>query len=405
VVRILAAVVVGGLMLCIGACGSTTIENNTPPTQTSAAPVLKAGEDGGSKTRAEGPPPMREKPGRGPAVAVDSSSDGKLVVTADAKCNVTLWSRDADKPVWTVRATDEIDPHSRDRWHYGAFAVKFASDEKRVFVAWRAGVAQIDREKGTILKITEFPKSVLTYEQDSGAAVAFLPGSDECVYYGTDERLVRFNFATNKRHDKFDLPLQHTGGVAVTISPDGKRVLGWTSRGLNEWDLATGEVCQRFPSMQSGFNSIRYTPNGEGIWIPQKTYIVLNRRTGEPIDLPEPLANYKGWLWLSPDGKHALGLPRGEREDDRVDILSVEDGKVLRSFSSNSLFYQEIPPPVGRAIQLQPRRGLVVFTPDGKTVVLLSGSGYGTELGFWDVATGKHIRTLRDEWWLQPGKE
>jgi WD40 repeat protein len=335
---------------------------------------------------------------------MDLSSDGKLVVTADSKCYVTLWSRDADKPLWTVRATNEIDAQSHDGWHYGALAVKFATDEKRVFVAWRAGVAQIDREKGTILKSTEFPKPVLTYNPEGGDTVAFLPGLDECVYYGTDERLVRFNFTTNKRHPKFDLPLSHNGGVSVTISPDSKRALAWTTHGLNEWDLSTGEICQRFPAMQSGFNNIRYTPNGEGIWIRQKTYIVLNRRTGEQIGLPESVAKYKGWLWLSPDGKHALGLPWPEREDDRIDILSVETGEVLRTFSSGGIFYRPVPWGSGEHKQLQPQRGLVTFTPDGKTVVL-SGSGYLTELGFWDVETGKHIRTLRDKWWLHSEKE
>jgi WD40 repeat protein len=300
--------------------------------------------------------------------------------------------------------TNEVDPSSQARWHYGALAVKFAADGKRVFVAWKAGVAQIDREKGTILKLTKFPRPVYTVYHSGGYAVAFLPDSDECVYYGTDERLVRFNFTTNKRHDKFDLHLPTPGGVDVTVSPDGKRMLAWTTWGLNEWDLSTGEVCQRFQATQSGFNDIRYTPNGEGIWIPKKTYVVLNRTTGEQIGLAEPVANYKGWLWLSPDGKHAIGLPWGEREDDRVDILSVENGEVLRSFSSNRIFYREIPPPVGWTIQLQPRPGLAVFAPDGKTVVL-SGSGDLTELGFWDVETGKHIRTLRDEWWLHPEKE
>jgi hypothetical protein len=334
-------------------------------------------------------------------VDLDFSSDGKWVVTADHYCSVTLWSRDAEKPLWSVHVTNEVDPSSPDGWQYSALAVKFADDGKRILVVWKAGVAQLDREKGTTLKITKFPKPVYTVYHSGGYAVAFLPGSDECVYYGTDERLVRFNFTTNKRHDKFDISIPNFAGVDVTVSPDGKRLLGWTRWGLNEWDLTTGEICQRFAPMKYSFSRIAYTPDGDRIWVPQKMFALLDRRTGKELKLPEALANYKGYAWLSPDGKHAIGLPRGEREDDRVDVLRLADGKVLRSFSSEGLFYRPVPWGNGENKHLYSQPGWVMFTPDGKTA-LLSGSGDRTELGFWDVETGKHIRTIRDKWWREP---
>jgi WD40 repeat protein len=301
----------------------------------------------------------------------------------------------SDDPVWTVQLTKEEETRF---WTgiYGAFAVAFAADEKRVFCGWAAGVAEIDRKTGKVIKTTKFPKLVST-SADLGPWLAFIPGSDECVYYGEDEQLVRFNFNTGKIHDKFNvhIPNKEIYHVYVALSPDGKRVLtyggGTWNRYMAEWDLATGERCRLFDELER-FRCATYSHDGEQIWV---NTLLLDRRTGKWVEQPGVLAKYRGWLWPSPDGKHALGLPSGLREEERLDMIRLSDGKILREFSSNGLWYQRHRPGDPAYTLLEPRAGIVAFTPDGKTVMLTGTAGAQVELGFFDLETGKCTHKIR----------
>jgi WD40 repeat protein len=352
-------------------------------------------------------PGEKPVPPRGPVTAVCFSSDGKWILTGDYLCGISLWSADGKKPVWRVEATREPDPrHRRERWEHGALAVAFAADGKRAFAAWAGGVTEIDRERGTVLRTTKFPKPVKGREGPA-PVVVFLPGSDECLYYGEDDRLVRFDFKANKRHEKFDLRLNDFNSLHLALSPDAKRVLVYAGRSsyAGEWDLATGELLRLFGGLTSVFDEAGYTPDGERVRLslePRDPRVVLDRTSGKKVDWPgaAALAKYEGWLWYSPDGKRALGLPYDGEWDGRIEVLRIEDAKVLNKFSSLGLFHQH--PSWDREAKLWEQvPGLAVFSPDGKTVLLTKSRGergrYHITLGLWDVASGKHLRTLTNE--------
>jgi WD40 repeat protein len=364
-----------------------------------------------------GPDPGPKRLARyGPVTAVCFSPDGKWVLTADYLCYASLWRIDgkAEKPVWTVRVKEpervnadddrERKGHTTTFREYGAIAAAFAADGKRLFVAWSEGVAELDRENGKILRTTKFPT---TLSDESPQRLVFLPGSDECVFYG-DERLVRFDFKANKRHDKFDLRLPEWSGLNVALSPDGKRVLAYEERAgyLTEWNLNTGELCKTFGNLADGFEEAGYTPDGESVWLwrwnrRQMSLQVLDRLSGKQTEWAKALSKYAGWLWFSPDGKRALGLPSEERENEKLEILRVEDGKVLQTFSSGGLFYNWRRPWAPEDKLMCPRPGLVVFSPDTKSVLLTGSNGtageYWATLGVWDLETGKRLQTLTNK--------
>ncbi len=336
------------------------------------------------------PPPLLPPPG-GPTVAAAVSADGRWVLTGDYAGGVRLWSTARAEPVWTTYPVDEpLDP---GKLH--TLAVGFAADGKRALWAWGGGVAEIDRDKGKVLRVTKFPKGLgLGWRARGG--LLFLPGSDECVYHDPDERLVRFDFATGKRHPKFDLRLAGVGTLFVELSPDGKRVLAHNGRYVSEWDLETGELCRLFGSLPVETIAATYYPNGDRVCVRGSTLRALDRKTGEKTEVPEALAKYSGRLWFSPDGGYAVGL-RGDSKEDRVEVIRVEGGKVARSFSSEGVWYRQ------RNLWRDPKDttwspepGQLAFTADGKSV-LLTGGEAKTAMGIWDLATGKRTHTFREE--------
>jgi WD40 repeat protein len=380
VARTIVMAVIGGLLLCAGALV--------------LLPAVVA------MPRTENPPPGAAPPGTGPITSACFSSDGKWLLTADWLCNVELRSADGQKLIWSVRATEgyekrfqRTDPPRQ----YGALAVTFAADGKRVFVAWAAGVAEIDREKGKVLRTTKFPTLVSNHGGFTPAMLVFLPASDECVYFGEDDHLIRFDFKANKRHDKFDLKIPDLAYLYVVLRTDGKHVLAYTLGGyLSEWELATGELSRLWATEKVACNEAGYTPNGEGIWMWRDTVEVLDRVSKKPVELPGKLAKYEGSVWFSPDGKHALGLPEIRRnQEDKLEVLRVSDGKILHRVSSQGLFHYRYPTTHPEDSWWVTKSGLVVFHPDNKTVLLSSGDAFTTKLGYWDLTTGKHIRTVR----------
>jgi hypothetical protein len=347
------------------------------------------------------PPPVPSAP-----TVASFSPDGKWLVTANNRCTVMLWKMGSQEPIWTIRATKDFEkPLRRNGEECAAFGVAFAADGKRVFCAWAAGMAEIDRKDGTLLRTIKFPVWVGSgyISHTPNPLVAFLPGSDECVFNGTDKRLIRFDFKTEKIHEKFNIHLPNLGLLYPVVSSDGKRILTYVDYYLAEWDLNSGEQLRLFDEFRNGYQNVSYSPDGERIWVTnqgsaREQVLLLDRKAGKRIELPVELSKHEGWIWPSTDGKHAIGLTFDLREKERVDIIRLSDGKILRSFSTYGLWFHPYRPEYEKSNLLYPRAGLVTFTPDGKTVMLV-GTPFNVaithaEFGFFDMETGKNIRII-----------
>ncbi|MBY0459997.1 MAG: WD40 repeat domain-containing protein [Gemmataceae bacterium] len=343
-------------------------------------------------------PGKPQPPASGPIVAACFSPDGKWFLTADFLCRVSLWRADADKPDWTVQTTTETFTWAVYKVPYSPLGLAFAADGKRALVAWGLAVAEIDRGTGKVVRTTKLPGPAATQGGDTSPRVAFLPGSDECVYhgrFGEDARLVRFDFKAQKRHPKFDMLLSRHD-LRVVVSPDGKRVLACGNGFfLGEWELDTGELCKLFGGLGEKVGDAGYTPDGEKVWVHLEPFTVLDRTSGKRVAQPGVLGKYAGWVGLAPDGKRGLGQPWGGGKD-LLDVIRVSDGEVLRRFSSEGLFFEKRKPWDDTNDEWSPNPGVVAFAPDGKTVLLTAGDGPkgAARLGIWELDTGKRLRTL-----------
>jgi WD40 repeat protein len=329
-------------------------------------------------------------------VAAELSTDNKWIVTADYQCQVCLWRADQKNPLWTSQATEDK-PLGLDQPH-SALAVAFSADGKRVFCAWAKGVCEIDRETGKVLRTTKFATPVNVHNRGPRSLV-FLPSSDVCVYHDTDERLVRFDFKTGKRHPKFDFRVADVGPLDVVLSSDAKRALALNGQNgyLSEWDLETGELCRLFGSMPRGGIGAAGYIGTDRVWVRRRTIhddeviFAVDRETGNRTDLPDGIAKYQGNLWFSPDGKSVLGVLWKQWKEDRVDVFNAADGKVSKTFSSQGVWY--LGPDLDKLVT--PWAGLAVFGADGRTL-LLTGGEREPNWGVWDFTTLKRLPTARE---------
>jgi hypothetical protein len=77
-----------------------------------------------------------------------------------------------------------------------------------------------------------------------------------------------------------------------------------------------------------------------------------------------------------------------------VDVIRIEDGKIVGGFSSGELWHRRSPRGTEKEPLFNAWPGRAVFSSDGKRVLLTRGE-HAIEMGLWDVATGKRLQTFR----------
>jgi WD40 repeat protein len=200
-------------------------------------------------------------------------------------------------------------------------------------------------------------------------------GDGKRVVGGDYSALVVWDAATGKR--RRGIALERKRVTHVTFSGDGRFAAALISeegnKTLRVWNTATGET--RFHQKpEESFRQFAFSPNGEllallnkesiGIWSVEKGKEVLRKRTS--VD----------GLAFSPDGKTLAAYIR-----DKVLLWDTANGKeraVLRK------------PDSGRCLALK-------FSADGNTLA----AGCNRGLILWDAAARKELRTLPDHFALQ----
>ncbi len=234
---------------------------------------------------------------------------------------------------------------------------------------------------------------------------------------------------------------RHNGSIRIAaLSRDGKTLITFTDESLAVWDTATGGWKQHVRGLDvlkspSGSAAV-VSPDGKwAAWLGNDNDVVhsLDIATGRerwaigtkrgPGGGPKGRgdARYLDALYLSPDGKELLAS-----NAKTLTVLDASDGKELRKFEMPGFFYAMsddgrlaatqgieenflIVRDLKSGKQLARTEGdlaptlkdthslRVAFSPDGK---LLAGSIDANDVQLWSTATGKLVKTLKDD---QPG--
>jgi len=173
---------------------------------------------------------------------------------------------------------------------------------------------------------------------------------------------------------------------SVVYSPDGRYLAsGSSDNTIKIWEVATGKKLRTLTGHSDSVESVVYSPDGRylasGSW--DNTIKIWEVATGKKL---RTFTGHSNWVWsvvYSPDGRY---LASGS-SDKTIKIWEVATGKELRTLTghSDSVWSVVLRTLTGHSVYS------VVYSPNGH--YLASGNGDKT-IKIWEVATGKHLRTL-----------
>ena len=214
------------------------------------------------------------------------------------------------------------------------------------------------------------------------------------------------------------------GGVrAVAVSPDGKMILSGHVDGIARvWDIASRSLLQTLPKQDGEILAVAFSPDGRKALSGSWQFKLWDLTTGAKLLEDRPFVGAVQGAAFSPDGQQillAIGLARGRnveirkadtgalvhifkghdtafdaalfsgdgsrlllggRDDNRIQLVEISTGELLRSWSV----------PAGVAS--------LALSADGRRI---AAGLFGGTLNIWQTSTGKLERSLTVTNWVK----
>ena len=221
--------------------------------------------------------------------------------------------------------------------------------------------------------------TAILWDVNSGRTIRRFPHGDLiiCIALSKDGKqmltagrgLVVWNLATGAEIRRFAT----FGDIdAAEFSPDGKRIVASSPRGVGVWEIATGTLLRSLAAHPSELSTMAMSSDGQRL--------IFGDDSGQlrlwDVALDHEILVFEGTsqrylsLMFSQDGHWAVA----GAESGLVRLLDIESGKEVRRFEGPKSWANS-----------------VAFSPDGKTVVAGSSEG---KVFAWATATGDPLWTL-----------
>jgi WD40 repeat protein len=329
------------------------------------------------------------------AVGVSFSPDGKTLATSSHDRTVRLWE------VSTGKEIRQLTGHEGFVW-----PVNYSPDGKVIASADSVAVIRLwDAESGKEVHVLK------GHAAGGVPRLAFSPDGKTLVSAGKDRTVRLWDVAMGKER----MPLNGHGSTvsSVVVSADGKVVVtGGRDGRVLVWDAGTGKRLAACEGHKGAVNAVAFAADGKHLLSAgfDKTLRLWDLATGKEVRQLEGVAEEVKSLAVTADGRTLAWVGTGNvvRVCDAVTgkewrqfpgtgkVAFSADGKLLASGSAEG-GVRVHDTATGQEVSVFPEiQGAVAglsFSPDGKTVAVLSGADRSVTL--WEVLSGKQRRQLR----------
>ena len=230
--------------------------------------------------------------------------------------------------------------------------------------------------------------------------------------------------------EPIDLLTGHTGPVnSIVFSPDGNTFASASDDNTARlWDAHTRQHKASFVGHGDDVNSVAFSPDGKTLasGSDDDSVCLWNLQTGEQISRFEAHARNVSTVTFSPDGSFLASI--AESREDTICLWNPHTGKLMNTIDRDSMVKSIFFSVVGNILASSSRQrtinlsdvntdtrlvtceteewmhrvGGVEISPDGRTLAGVYGSRwaggvYGVGICFWDVTSGKLIKSIEQK--------